>query len=363
MKIVKAALVAGVSVLLLAACSEPAPGGAGKQAALPAPNVNPAPLAVPPPIAPSASPVAQAIDRAAWGVNLTPQQMRDLLIRTQVLLARARYSPGAIDGTDGDNLKDAVAHYEAANSLPVDGKLDQAVFQKLAADGGPVMTDYVITPEDVKGPFVEAIPKDYKDMARLERLAYTSPLELLAEKFHMDEKLLQALNPGANFGQAGTTIVVAAPGPEQLPAPVTLVEVDKAQRQVRAYSGDGRLIASYPATIGSSDMPTPAGQWEVTSVAFDPVWNYDPAKLNFGDKTAGKLSIKPGPNNPVGAVWIDLSKETYGIHGAPEPRMVGKSASHGCVRLTNWDVRQLASAVGKGTRVVFVGEAAAAAKV
>ncbi|WP_374471494.1 L,D-transpeptidase [Phenylobacterium sp.] len=353
----KAAL-ATAAALAVTACNEPAPGGT-RQAEVPAPDVHPAPLAVPPPVAASTSPVGQAIDKAVWGQALTPEQLRQLLIRTQVLLSRARFSPGVIDGQDGDNLKDAVLHYEQANGLPADGKLDAEVFRRLSVDAGPVMTDYVITDEDAKGPFVEKIPKDYRDMARLERLAYTSPRELLAEKFHMDETLLAALNPGADFGRAGTTIVVAAPGPETLPAQVTLVQVDKAQRQVRAYGADGRMVASYPATIGSEEMPTPAGQWEVTAVAFDPVWNYDPSKLNFGDKRAGKLSIKPGPNNPVGAVWIDLSKETYGIHGAPDPVLVGKVASHGCVRLTNWDVRQLASAVTKGTKVVFVGEAPA----
>lgn len=358
MPVAKVALLLGASALFLAACSEPAPGG--RETALPAPDVHPAPLAIPA-VTPSSSPVGQAIDKAQWGTQLTPDQMRALLIRTQVLLGRAHFSPGVIDGTDGDNLKDAVLHYESANGLPADGKLDQQVFERLAADSGPVMTDYVITEADVKGPFVEKIPTDYKEMAALDRLAYTSPLELLAEKFHMDEALLKALNPNADFGVVGTRILVAAPGPETLPAAVTLVQVDKAKRQVRAYAQDGRMIASYPATIGSSDMPTPAGEWAVNMVALDPTWNYDPAKLNFGDKSAGKLTIKPGPNNPVGAVWIDLTKDTYGIHGAPEPRLVGKTASHGCVRLTNWDARQLASAVSKGTRVVFMGADATAA--
>lgn len=358
MPVAKVALLMGASVLFLAACSEPAPGG--REAALPAPDVHPAPLVIPA-VAPSSSPVGQAIDKAQWGAQLTPDQMRALLIRTQVLLGRAHFSPGVIDGADGDNLKDAVLHYETANGLPADGKLDQQVFERLAADSGPVMTDYVITEADVKGPFVEKIPTDYKEMAALDHLGFTSPLELLAEKFHMDEALLKSLNPGADFAVAGTRIVVAAPGPETLPAAVTLVQVDKAKRQVRAYAQDGRLIASYPATIGSSEMPTPAGEWAVNAVARDPVWNYDPSKLNFGDKSAGKLTIKPGPNNPVGAVWIDLTKDTYGIHGAPEPRLVGKTASHGCVRLTNWDARQLASAVSKGTRVVFMGEAPAPA--
>lgn len=347
----KALFLAGAAALSLAACGETD----GQQTAR-APDVNPAPLNVPPPITPSSSPIAQAIDKAQFSAAALPADAhRAMLIRAQVMLARAGFSPGVIDGTDGENLKNAVSAFERARSLPEDGRLDAEVWGLLAKDQQPAMTDYVITQADVAGPFAEKIPTEYKEMAKLEKLSFTSPLEALAEKFHMDEALLTALNPGADFAVAGTRIVVAAPGPETLMSPVALVEVDKARNQVRAYAADGTLVASYPATVGSSDMPTPDGEWQVTQVAYDPHWNYDPEKLNFGDKSAGKLDIKPGPNNPVGAVWIDLSKDTYGIHGAPEPRLVGKTASHGCVRLTNWDARQLGSAVKKGTRVVFVG--------
>jgi lipoprotein-anchoring transpeptidase ErfK/SrfK len=350
MKSAKALFLAGAAALSLAACGETG----GEQAR--APDVNPAPLNAPPPITPSSSPIALAIDRAQFSAQPLPADAhRAMLIRTQVLLARAGFSPGAIDGTDGENLKNAVAAFERAKGLPEDGRLDAEVWNLLAKDQQPAMTDYVITQADVAGPFAEKIPTDYKEMAELEKLSFTSPLEALAEKFHMDEALLTALNPGADFGVAGTKIVVVAPPAETLMAPVSLVEVDKARNQVRAYAADGTLLASYPATVGSSDMPTPDGEWAVNMVALDPHWNYDPKKLNFGDKSAGKLDIKPGPNNPVGAVWIDLTKDTYGIHGAPEPRLVGKTASHGCVRLTNWDARQLASGVKKGTRVVFTG--------
>ena len=357
MKIAVAMFAAG-SILALAACGEPAPGGKTQEAkaALPAPAVTTAPLAVPP-IEPSASPLAQAIDKAEFSPQpQSPTATRDMLIRAEVLLSRAHFSPGVIDGRDGGNLKNAVSAYERANNMPEDGKLDSDLWKLLVADTAPSVTDYVITDADVAGPYTEAIPKDYTEMAKLDRLTYTSPAEMLAERYHMDEALLRVLNPDANFGVAGTRIVVAAPGPDTLPAAVTLVEVDKARNQVRAYSADNRLVASYPATVGSSDMPTPAGTWAVNSVTNDPHWNYDPKKLNFGDKSAGKLDIKPGPNNPVGATWIDLTKDTYGIHGAPEPKLVGKTASHGCVRLTNWDARQLGSAVTKGTKVVFVGE-------
>ncbi len=355
MNFAKAAILSLIPALALAACSpreEAAP-----VAAAPAPA--PAPIVAAAPYAPvvSASPLAQSIDQAPWSATPLPaESKRDMLIRAQVLLSRAGFSPGVIDGQEGGNLKNAIASFEAAQGLPEDGLLDEEVWKRLVTDTRPVVTDYVVAEADVKGPFGAPIPKDYADMAKLEALSYVTPLESLAEKFHMDEALLTALNPGADFSAPGTRLVVAAPGPEGLAGSVTRIEVDKARNRVRAFGTDGKMMASYPATVGSSDMPTPEGAWEVTQVAFDPHWNYDPGRLNFGDKSKGKLDIKPGPNNPVGAVWIDLSKDTYGIHGAPEPRLVGKTASHGCVRLTNWDARQLARAVSKGTTVEFVGE-------
>jgi len=313
-------------------------------------------LAIPP--EPSVAPVAQAVERSIFSAEAaTPQARRDMLIRTQVLLDRAHFSPGVIDGQDGENVKNAIAAYERANSLPEDGVLDAEVWAKLTADAGPILVDYTITAADAAGPYTPAIPKDYADMAKLERLGFSGPLEALAERFHMDTALLQALNPGADFAAAGTRIVVAYPAREALPAKVATIEVDKTRKQVRAYDAAGKLLAVYPATVGSGELPTPSGEWAVRTIAPAPTWTYDPSRLNFGDRKAGKLTIKAGPNNPVGAVWIDLTKDTYGIHGAPEPRLVGKTASHGCVRLTNWDAVQLSKAVEKGTKVIFRGEA------
>jgi lipoprotein-anchoring transpeptidase ErfK/SrfK len=313
-----------------------------------------------PPATPSASPLAAPVQAADWSdAPATPQDRRDLMIRTQVLLDRAHASPGVIDGRDGENVRNAVAAFERANGLEPDGKLDDAVWAKLTADEGPVLTDYVLTEADASGPYTPEIPKAYEDMAKLDRLGFTSPVEALAERFHMDQALLLALNPDADFSAPGTKIVVAAVAPEALGAKVARIEVDKAMKQVRAFDAGGRQLAAYPATVGSADLPTPSGELAVRTIAPSPTWTYDPSRLSFGDHKAGKLTIKAGPNNPVGAVWIDLTKDTYGIHGAPEPKLVGKTASHGCVRLTNWDAQQLARAVQKGTKVVFLGDAAA----
>ncbi|HYD46237.1 MAG TPA: L,D-transpeptidase [Phenylobacterium sp.] len=345
--------------LLIAACSDAdVVGQEQDQFRAKAPPAAPAPAvaAAPAPAPPSANPAAKAIDAAAFAeAPATPLAGRDLLIRAQVLLDRARFAPGVIDGQAGENVRQAIAAFEAAKGLPVDGKLDAEVYAALTAeDGAPAMQDYVITEADVAGPFVEKIPTDMEEMAKLERLAFTSPAEALAEKFHMDEKLLRALNPGADFAKPGTTILVARPGAAELPAKVARIEVDKAEKELRAYDAAGVLLAVYPATVGSSDMPAPSGEWEVATVAPDPTYTYDPSRLTFG-KANAKLTIAAGPNNPVGGTWIDLTKDTYGIHGTPEPSKVGKVDSHGCVRLTNWDAARLAKAVEKGTKVVFVG--------
>ena len=389
----KAALFAGVPLLLLAsACSAPAPksetattsttamatAAAADQpiavtdasAISPATEVVPGSDAPPPSsadplITPSNSPLAKPIDTAAWkAAPETPDARKHALLRAEVLLARAHFSPGVIDGQDGGNLQNAIAAFETAHNLPVDGKMDEAVWAVLAKDTQPVLTDYTMTPDDVKGPFLDKIPTDMTELAKLPAIGFTSPLEALAERFHMDEALLKSLNPGANFATAGASLVVAALGPDKLKATVARLEVDKTKRQVRAFGASDVLLAVYPATVGSTERPAPVGEWAVRTVASNPTYTYDPSRLTFGKAEQGKLTIKAGPNNPVGSTWIDLTKDTYGIHGTPDPRMVGKTASHGCVRLTNWDVRQLSQSVKAGTKVAFVGvEQAKAPKV
>ncbi|KQZ17550.1 L,D-transpeptidase [Caulobacter sp. Root1472] len=343
-----------------AACSDPAPKpdkpAVSKPAAPPAKPQTPVVAA--PAVAPAApSPLAQAVNAAAFDpAATTPEAKQAYLTRAQVLLDRAHFSPGVIDGREGSNLSLAISAFQEARRLTVDGKLSPAVWDALVADGGPALTDYVITPEDVAGPFTPDIPKDdYEAMAKLPALGYGSPLEALAEKFHMDEPLLQALNPGVDFSRAGTTIIVAALGPDGLDGRVTRIEIDNAKGVLKAYADGDKLLAVYPATVGSTERPAPVGEWAVNTVAPRPTYTYDPSRLTFG-KPKAKLTIKAGPNNPVGSTWIDLTKDTYGIHGTPDPKLVNKRASHGCVRLTNWDAAELGAAVQKGAKVVFEGK-------
>jgi lipoprotein-anchoring transpeptidase ErfK/SrfK len=275
------------------------------------------------------------------------------MVRIQVLLDRAHFSPGVIDGYDGENVRKAVSAYQEANRLTVNGIADDALLTRLEqADSSPALVAYTLTSEDVSGPFVD-VPQDLEAMSRLQRVGYESAEEAIAEKFHMDDDLLRTLNPGVDFTQAGTEIVVANGGGE-LNTQVASIEVDVSAGAVRAFDASNQLVAYYPATIGSGDAPAPIGEHTVRGVAFDPTYRYDPARLpTFGRRNHGAVDIAAGPNNPVGAVWIALSAETYGIHGAPNPSQVSKTQSHGCIRLTNWDAVELGRAVRPGVRVAI----------
>jgi len=296
---------------------------------------------------------AAVFETVAAPVEGQPARPDAATARAQILLDRANFSPGVIDGLGGDNTRQAIAAFEKASGLPQDGVLDAEVFRRLTAgDDGRVLTDYTIAAADLAGPFIGQVPADLADMAKLQTVGYATPLEMLAEKFHMTEGLLQALNPGADFGKAGQTLVVAAVAQTDLTGDVAHIVVDKAERSVRVYDAADRLLAFYPATIGSSARPAPSGELSVVGVAPEPNYTYDPDRVSY-DRGDRKVIVPPGPNNPVGSVWIDLSRDTYGIHGTPDPSKVGKTFSSGCVRLTNWDAEQLASRVKPGVRVTF----------
>jgi lipoprotein-anchoring transpeptidase ErfK/SrfK len=219
-----------------------------------------------------------------------------------------------------------------------------------------VVQAYRITADDEAGPFIGTPPKDYKALAALPALSYSTPEQELAERFHMSPALLEALNPHADFTQAGTLLTVAAPRPASRDYTAARIEVDKSNNQVRVFGADNKLLAAYPATVGSAERPAPTGEFAVAAVAPHPAYFYDPTRLTFTPQGAtGKLRIAPGPNNPVGTTWIALTIPTYGIHGAPDPTEIGKQQSHGCVRLTNWDADELGKAVHKGVPVDFVG--------
>ncbi|SDY86846.1 L,D-transpeptidase family protein [Citreimonas salinaria] len=299
-----------------------------------------------------AQPNPDAVAQATYESGPLPEGQSAITVVVQVLLDRAAISPGVIDGWRGPMSRSAIRAFEAREGLEPDGRMDRAVWDALGgSDAGDVLRSYRITEDDASG-LSEPLPEDYSELAARDWLGYTRVSERLAEKFHMDEGFLLELNPGAAFA-AGETLVVAAPG-ERIKPDVTRVEVRKAVGRVAAFDDEGTMVANYPATVGSDQLPSPSGRHEVEAIAIEPTYTYKPDKNFQQMDNTETLRLPPGPNGPVGDVWIDLSKPTYGIHGTSEPDVLFQSQSHGCVRLTNWDARELAGMVTAGIPVIFV---------
>jgi lipoprotein-anchoring transpeptidase ErfK/SrfK len=308
--------------------------------------------------APAAELTAEAINAAQPSAkSLSAEKPSPLAVRLEVLLDRAHFSPGEIDGKFGENAKKALRAYAEAHRLQSSGQLTDEIWNDLINDdSAPVLGSYTIEEKDISGPFLRKLPHKMEEMKDLPHLGFTSPREALAEKFHMSEQLLVALNPGQHFDRAGTGIVVADTSGQNAEPPMKAarVEIDKSRQTVELFDRSNNLIGFYPATVGSEEKPSPSGRLKVTVIQHNPIYHYDP-KYHFKGVHANKpFTIRPGPNNPVGTVWINLSAEGYGIHGTPEPAKVSKAQSHGCVRLTNWDAERVASQLSKGTPVDFV---------
>ncbi len=273
-------------------------------------------------------------------------------LRAQVLLERAHYSPGEIDGLGGGNTRRAIAGFQRGHGLEASGQLDAPTWDALNAQAPEqVLATVTLSAEDVAGRFV-AIPDDMMEQARLPALDYASLDESLGERFHASPALLHALNPQTDFVAGAQLLVPNLSGMTALPKAAKLV-VDRSDSTVALLDGSDAVLAQYPASTGSGHDPLPLGAWKVESVVTDPTFHYSPELFWDADPAHAKATLAAGPNNPVGVAWIDLSKDHYGIHGTPEPAQVGKTQSHGCIRMTNWSVRDVVQAVAAGVPVLL----------
>jgi lipoprotein-anchoring transpeptidase ErfK/SrfK len=293
-----------------------------------------------------------AVNQSSEAPPLHEKDAGSAVLRAQILLDRAGLSVGEMDGHVGTNMVHAILAVRATNGLSADPVIDDSVWSILNKDPGPALIPYTTEPDDFKGPF-EKVPAKMMLKAKLKYLGYSSPLEGLAEKFHIQPALLQKLNPRRTFQKAGEELMVPNVR-DPIMGTAARVIVSKHDSTVQVFDVNGKLMAQYPCTTGSEHDPLPIGEWKVTGVYKNPKFHYNPKLFWDAKAKDGPATIAPGPRNPVGLVWIDLSKEHYGIHGTPGPGQIGHTESHGCIRLTNWDALELAGMVTKGTPVSLV---------
>lgn len=337
---------------------------------------------------------ANAETDAAAGI---PDSEERPIMQAQVVLDRIGFGPGVIDGKMGMSTENALRGFQEANDLAITGALDEATKNALARWERIPATRVVTIPEAWGATQYRELPSEVPEQADMERLGYETLEERLAERFHTTIEVLQALNPGGR--PAGSSAEVASPSPtptargseddsslfaagQQVRVPnigadrivpgslesrdwqrtlaslgvgteqpeVDRIVVSKAGKTLKAYRGT-ELVAQFTVTSGSREFPLPLGEWDILGEAYNPPYSYDPEVLGKGDGESYRLP--PGPNSPVGVVWIDLSKEHYGIHGTSDPQSIGRVQSSGCVRLTNWDAARLSQMVSQDTQVVF----------
>jgi lipoprotein-anchoring transpeptidase ErfK/SrfK len=302
-------------------------------------------------------------DISVQSVNAKPSTLMlrseqgPVVARAQILLDRSRYSVGVIDGKANRNTALAISWFQKSQNLPATSMLDSVTYNRLliAAGPSPAVIRIAVDPAMLKGPFL-MLPKNVYEQADLKCMCYQSVSEALAERFHSTIEIMRKLNPGTGFAalKPGDSIwVPAIDAGVPTTKSVARIQVAKTGNYVHAFAADGTLLYHFPSTLGSKYDPSPNGKYKVTGVAWDPTFRYDPTLFSDVPDHKPKAKLPPGPNSPVGVVWVALSKEHVGIHGTPNPETIGFASSHGCVRLTNWDATRLARSTQQGTPVEF----------
>ncbi|KRU23377.1 L,D-transpeptidase family protein [Psychrobacter piscatorii] len=291
------------------------------------------------------SETAKKVNEATWKADTKID--RNVATKLQALLNWNHSGVGAVDGYWGKNTRKAMQAFQKAQGLPVTEAVNEETWQALTKNSTltsqPVLVSYQLTDADVNVKTTQ-IPASAEAKAKLDGMYYESVLEALGEKFHISRDYLKSLNPNASF-KSGETIIVYNPGNPNT-TPVRRVVADKDTQTLYAYDDSDNLVASYPTTVGSTATPSPTGTHKVKVKIHEPNYTY----TSDDDE---KSIIPPGPNNPVGVVWIGLSKPSYGIHGSPDPERISRQASAGCVRLTNWDALSLLGVIKNDATVEF----------
>ena len=291
------------------------------------------------------SETAKKVNKVTWKADTKID--RNVATKLQALLNWNHSGVGAVDGYWGKNTRKAMQAFQKAQGLPVTEAVNEETWQALTKNSTltsqPVLVSYQLTDADVNVKTTQ-IPASAEAKAKLDGMYYESVLEALGEKFHISRDYLKSLNPNASF-KSGETIIVYNPGNPNT-TPVSRVVADKDTQTLYAYDDSDNLVASYPTTVGSTATPSPTGTHKVKVKIHEPNYTYT-------SDNGKKSIIPPGPNNPVGVVWIGLSKPSYGIHGSPDPERISRQASAGCVRLTNWDALSLLGVIKNDATVEF----------
>jgi lipoprotein-anchoring transpeptidase ErfK/SrfK len=306
----------------------------------------------------ASGPNAASINRATIA-RVGPGSSGPAVLRAQILLDRAHFSCGQIDGRYSQNLKNAIEAYQSAYQLKVDGVVGRSMWKLLNQDSAEAVIEHRISPEDLAGPFVDKIPQDMEAKSKLKGMYYESPLQEFTGKYHASEALLKRLNPRQRFDRVGKEIlvpnVVTPPRGRAASVVVTGLGTTLPVRaaSVEALDSAGKVLLYAPANVGGPHDPLPVGEWKVTDIVHNPWYNYNPDLFWDPEDPNTKSKIPPGPNGPVGLVWIGISKPHYGLHGAADPELIGRAHSDGCVRMTNWDALELAKLVEVSTPVIM----------